>query len=320
MKLSTVISSLVGTLSLISHAEGNMKLLARERMREDRAARDRMLSGESDSGMVFSRGYVCIIKPQDFTFAIPTQKSQTSVTDFASDATVSSLNLVGSSSFQSGGIYDPADVEIVDRLGGSTSADDAAGGDRFDGPKNFQFAGQRQPKFIPQADPGFFLNGECVTTQAMGFQIMGHSCLLNLCLGGGGYNCLAIYAGSKFVFNPVTTIVDTGVAATGADGTPINPLFFGARIPTLPPSYPGTIIGGTGLFNGAVGYVDITTITGSTTAPVTSAFAIPTGGSKPEFVGDNAFLEGGGEDGYIQVGFITQKINVVTNIPLPVAP
>jgi len=58
MKLSTVISSLVGTLSLISHAEGNMKLLARERMREDRAARDRMLSGESDSGMVFSRGYV----------------------------------------------------------------------------------------------------------------------------------------------------------------------------------------------------------------------------------------------------------------------
>jgi len=291
MKLSTVISSLVGTLSLISHAEGNMKLLARERMREDRAARDRMLSGESDSGMVFSRGYVCIIKPQDFTFAIPTQKSQTSVTDFASDATVSSLNLVGSSSFQSGGIYDPADVEIVDRLKGSTdNVRDAS-------PKFSQFAGQRQPKFIPQADPGFFLNGECVTTQAMGFQIMGHSCLLNLCLGGGGYNCLAIYAGSKFVFNPIQTTINVNTVELE-----------GLRVPVLPPSYPGTIIGGTGLFNGAVGYVDITTITGRTAAPVFGTIENP------------ILLRGDDRNDYIQVGFITQKINVVTNIPLPVAP
>jgi len=291
MKLSTVISSLVGTLSLISHAEGNMKLLARERMREDRAARDRMLSGESDSGMVFSRGYVCIIKPQDFTFAIPTQTSSQARTDFAaSDGSVTSLNLVGSSSFQSGGIYDPADVEIVDRLKGSTSADNVAS------IKFSEFAGQRQPKFIPQADPGFFLNGECVTTQAMGFQIMGHSCLLNLCLGGGGYNCLAIYAGSKFVFNPIQTTINVNTVELE-----------GLRVPVLPPSYPGTIIGGTGLFNGAVGYVDITTITGRTAAPVFGNLSY------------GASL-GGGDDGYIQVGFITQKINVVTNIPLPVAP
>jgi len=248
---------------------------------------------ESDFGLVFSRGYVCIIKPQDFTFAIPTQKSQTSVTDFASDATVSSLNLVGSSSFQSGGIYDPADVEIVDRLKGSTdNVRDAS-------PKFSQFAGQRQPKFIPQADPGFFLNGECVTTQAMGFQIMGHSCLLNLCLGGGGYNCLAIYAGSKFVFNPIQTFVlfDNN-----------ENRLVGLRVPVLPPSYPGTIIGGTGLFNGAVGYVDITTITGRTAAPVFGTIENP------------ILLRGDDRNDYIQVGFITQKINVVTNIPLPVAP
>merc|ERR1711957_973110 len=103
----------------------------------------------------------------------------------------------------------------------------------------FQFAGQRQPKFIPQADPGFFLNGACVATSVMAgsfsnTQIMGHSCLLNLCLGGGGY-------------------------------------------------------------------VDITTITGSTLAPVltgkcASLFERP------------------------QAGYITQKINVVSNVPLPVAP
>jgi len=297
MKFSTVISSLFGTVSLmksINHVEGNMKLLARERMREDRAARERMLAGDSDSGMVFSRGYVCIIKPQDFTFAIPTQTSSQARTDFAaSDGSVTSLNLVGSSSFQSGGIYDPADVEIVDRLKGSTD------NVRVESINFAEFAGQRQPKFIPQADPGFFLNGECVTTQAMGFQIMGHSCLLNLCLGGGGYNCLAIYAGSKFVFNPIqTSIVPT---------SPVDGFLLGLRVPVLPPSYPGTIIGGTGLFNGAVGYVDITTITGRTAAPVIGNLS------------SGASL-GGGDDGYIQVGFITQKINVVTNIPLPVAP
>merc|ERR1711957_221454 len=122
----------------------------------------------------------------------------------------------------------------------------------------------------------------------------GHSCLLNLCLGGGGYNCLAIYAGSKFVFDPIQKPL-VGNLSRNAN----------QFVPSLPPSYPGTIIGGTGLFNGAVGYVDITTITGRTAAPV----VVPPIG-----------LAGGDDTDYIQVGFITQKINVVTNIPLPVAP
>ena len=81
----------------------------------------------------------------------------------------------------------------------------------------------------------------------------------------------------------------------------------GAIVPSLPPSYPGTIIGGTGLFVGAVGYVDVTTFTGSTLTPATS------------FVDDVSFTDDAEIRGP-QAGYITQKINVVTNIPLPVAP
>jgi len=288
MKLTIAISYLLGTLSLvnnISNVEGNAKLLAREKLREDREKRERRLAGGSDSGLVFSRGYICIIRQQDFAFAVPQQLSGDVIEG------LEDVNLLGSSIFQSGGIYDPADVQISDRVG--TSSADAAGS--FFSGFRLNFAGQRQPKFIPQADPGFFLNGECVATNIMPgtTQIMGHSCLLNLCLGGGGYNCLAIYAGSKFVFDPIELLIPGGGQSVIQ------------TVPTLPPSYPGTIIGGTGLFNGAVGYVDVTTITGSTLAP-TDVFS---------GMGDDSELFEGP-----QAGYITQKINVVSNIPLPVAP
>jgi hypothetical protein len=100
---------------------------------------------------------------------------------------LSQLKLLGSSTIQAGGIYDPADVQIVDCVGTSGADFGRVESERI------QFAGQCQPKLIPQKDPGFFFNGECVATQVTGNNIMGHSCLLNLCLGGGGYNCLAIY-------------------------------------------------------------------------------------------------------------------------------
>ena len=251
------------------------------------------LNQARDSGLVYSRGYICITRQQDFAFVVPQQ-----LVNVPTPGQLGELNLLGSSTIQSGGIYDPADVQFVDRLG-TSEADNFDDDDffisLFKNQKRGQFAGQRQPKFIPQKDPGFFFNGECVATQAAGQQILGHSCLLNLCLGGGGYNCLAIYAGSKFVFkeqilfSPTTFFVNPD---TNNEGT---------NVPSLPPSYPGTIIGGTGLFVGAVGYVDVTTITGSTLPPVSEFTEII-------------------DAQFPQAGYITQKINVVTNVPLPVAP
>merc|ERR1712166_861401 len=274
--------------STIKGVEANeLKLRAREKMRKDRA--ERQLQADN-AGLVFSRGYVCITRQQDFAFVIPQQQSIVPEDLF-------DLNLLGSSTLQSGGIYDPADVQIVDRLG--TSRADNFFGDTARG----QFAGQRQPKFIPQKDPGFFFNGECVATQVRGTLILGHSCLLNLCLGGGGYNCLAIYAGSKFVFDPLEQVLLSPSTFTDDEDSvgPENP---GSIVPSLPPSYPGTIIGRTGLFVGAVGYVDVTTITGSTLTPA-------------EVINDDV---GELKASLPQAGYITQKINVVTNVPLPVAP
>ncbi|OEU11198.1 hypothetical protein FRACYDRAFT_246311 [Fragilariopsis cylindrus CCMP1102] len=270
-----------------------LKLRAREKRRKDKAERQLQAN---DAGLVFSRGYICITRQQDFAFIIPQQKSI--VPEDLLD-----LNLLGSSTIQSGGIYDPADVQIVDRLGTSAADnfDDTAPARIFQSELRGQFAGQRQPKFIPQKDPGFFFNGECVATQVRGFLILGHSCLLNLCLGGGGYNCLAIYAGSKFVFNPLEQVLFS--PNTFKEGDILNNA--GSIVPSLPPSYPGTIIGGTGLFAGAVGYVDVTTITGSTLTPA----RVFDGDDDAEFDAD-----------FPQAGYITQKIDVVTNVPLPVAP
>ena len=269
--------------STVKGVEANeLKLRAREKMRKDKAERQLQAN---DAGLVFSRGYVCITRPQDFAFVIPQQQSIVPEDLF-------DLNLLGSSTLQSGGIYDPADVQIVDRLG--TSVADNFFGELARG----QFAGQRQPKFIPQKDPGFFFNGECVATQVRGALILGHSCLLNLCLGGGGYNCLAIYAGSKFVFNPLEQVLFSPTTFSNRGNNP------GSIAPSLPPSYPGTIIGGTGLFVGAVGYVDVTTITGGTLTPA-------------EIFDDDDFSGSVIGSDFPQAGYITQKINVVTNVPLP---
>jgi hypothetical protein len=69
------------------------------------------------------------------------------------------------------------------------------------------------------------------------FVITSHTCLLNLCLGGGGFDCIAIYAGTSFVFD---------------FGEQLNLLAAGTDLvrttPTLPPPYPATIIGGTGRY------------------------------------------------------------------------
>ncbi|OEU05784.1 hypothetical protein FRACYDRAFT_258268 [Fragilariopsis cylindrus CCMP1102] len=258
-------------------------------MRKDRAE-SRQLQAK-DSGLVYSRGYICITRQQDFAFVIPQQQSIV-----PGGERLDELNLLGSSTIQSGGIYDPADVQIVDRLGTSAADNFLSEDDEF--LKRGQFAGQRQPRFIPQKDPGFFFNGECVATRVAGPQILGHSCLFNLCLGGGGYNCMAIYAGSKFVFNPLEQVLFS--PTTFGFGEKKNE---GTIVPSLPPSYPGTIIGGTGLFAGAVGYVDVTTITGSTLTPPINA----------DFISEV-------DADYPQAGYITQKINVVSNVPLPVAP
>merc|ERR1711957_538920 len=105
---------------------------------------------------------------------------------------------------------------------------------------------------------GFFMDGGCTATDGNRIgndiqQILAHSCVFNLCLGGGGFNCLALYCGTAFKFNPLST----------------TPSQTQNNAPKLPPSYPCTIFGGTNSFLGAKGTVDISTLTGRTSPRAT---------------------------------------------------
>ena len=120
----------------------------------------------------------------------------------------------------------------------------------------YRFAGGRQPKRpIPPGDSAFFYHGQCVATSASGAPpsttspdvginilfdaetVSSHSCKLNICLGGGGFNCIAFYAGTSFVFDIGQQISLSVIGPFRIIGEP-----------SLPPPFPATIIGGTGRY------------------------------------------------------------------------
>ena len=137
----------------------------------------------------------------------------------------------------------------------------------------FRFAGGRQPKQpIPPGDSAFFYHGMCVATSSLSgdlepprpsrgrklkirerelqskeiglfinsLTVTSHSCKLNICLGGGGFNCISFYSGTSFVF-------DVGQQIGGDDRRCDDDLKAIAE-PSLPPPFPSTIIGGTGRY------------------------------------------------------------------------
>ena len=99
---------------------------------------------------------------------------------------------------------------------------------------------------------------ECVLTSlgpllpglpTLGGSETSHTCNLNLCLGGGGFDCIAIYAGTAFIFDfgVGVTLVDNVGSGDLIELTTLNTQdSFGPR--PLPPPFPATIIGGTGRY------------------------------------------------------------------------
>jgi len=227
---------------------------------------DRVLKSSSidaDDRYPYSRNYVAIIEPDNLVSLI-------------------SDGVQGSSIVEYGNVFAPADIGLVNRFDGTQESD-------IGFPKGLsdkqvarligrKFAGNLQPKSpVPPGDKAFFFHGECVALSATpssfsfleaiqfqgssevaneivdGFVQSSHTCNLNLCLGGGGFDCIAIYAGTAFTFNLGQQI---------RVGRTTDSNFIGA-IPSLPPPFPATIIGGTGSFEGIEGTVDIATICGT---------------------------------------------------------
>lgn len=117
-------------------------------------------------------------------------------------------------------------------------------------------------------------------------QISGHTCLYDMCFGGS--DCILIYSGTPFVFD--------------------------IRSGELPPGFSGFVAGGTGIFAGIGGSVDILTVTGRTSI----------GSFEPEdLIGDELVFPGDNSlpgNFNAQNGKITQKIFLTTNQLLPPVP
>ena len=102
-----------------------------------------------------------------------------------------------------------------------------------------QFAGGVQPFLNQTATPDGTIDGQCTATSVNEEEgkILAHSCFFNMCAIEADA-CINFYSGSPFVYAPALTQNQ------------------------LPPSYPGTIIGGTGVFEGIEGSVEVITVAG----------------------------------------------------------
>ncbi|OEU06634.1 hypothetical protein FRACYDRAFT_254185 [Fragilariopsis cylindrus CCMP1102] len=289
----------------------------------------------------YRRNYIAIIEPENFVTLFPNGGGIAEAFDglnpsamakgkatqkFAGDGVGgggdNARQLQGSSTIlNEGKIYDPADIAIVNKFNGVEDND--IGLDIPRNPElvlNLPFPGGRQPKQpIPPGDSAFFYHGICVATSAFndpkGFlldTVLSHSCKLNICLGGGGFNCIAIYAGTSFIFNVGQQIRSPTILGLGMDkgnnrgNNLLLPLGTEESGPSLPPPFPATIIGGTGSFEGIEGTVDIATICG-TTGPI---IGIETRRQSSTLT----------QSSTLKFGLIVQTISINANMPLPAAP
>jgi len=278
-------------------------------------ANRRYLKNIANESNTFQRSYIAVTKSEDFVVVFPNGGSFENFlleanTEHAPLNRNTQFPIQGLTTIQKGGIFGSSSIELVNIPEGVTFVNNVGG-------ENIaQFAGNRQPRFTPDEDPFFFFHGQCVVNSgilepaavftAPGFHelnvpqpvISSQSCKLNACLGGGGFNCIAIYSGTAFVFNlgngirlnnERTDPYSTGTVSTCAP-------------PPLPPPFPGTIIGGTGSFEGIEGSVTIVTIAG-TTGPL---IGVSLGTTNLKISSP--------------LGVIVQVISVKSNMPLPPGP
>jgi len=279
-----------------------------------------LTKSSSLNALIFSRTYIVVTPSNSFVTRFPNGGDFVSfLEDFdemkRNDPTFkgnSEFSLQGSSTTQKGGVFDTSSVELVNVPEGVEYFTDVTP----NGGYIAQFAGDLQPRFLPVENPFYFFHGQCVATSgilepAVKFDVPGNgdntfpqpvitsnTCRLNLCLGGGGFDCIAIYSGTAFVFNLGKGIrLNNERTSSGSSGKVVS-----FQPPPLPPPFPATIIGGTGSFEGIEGSVNIATIAGTT-------------GPLADFVIGNSKLV------FLQpIGVIVQVISVKSNMPLPPGP
>jgi len=323
-------------------------VLCKKGIMGDDIATERKLASSSSEGYNFRRNYVAIIEPKNFVTLFPNGGANTAVglADLLGSSTIQNGKIYDPADIAivnklNGVEANDITDELVTFFGSEMDALDAIGGFSFAG-------GRQPKQPIPPGDSAFFYHGECVATSTINsppplpskplpskpiqrqlgeppsapspaflaelnlflasFTVTSHTCNLNICLGGGGFNCIAFYSGTSFVFN------------VGQQISRSNPSNFNGEI-SLPPPFPSTIIGGTGSFEGIEGTVDIATICG-TTGPIIDVDV----GKKTTGKNTTRHLEAKGSDkmgpvfNQNMLGLIVQTISINSNMPLPVAP
>jgi len=338
---------------------------------------ERKLTEEGDK-LIYTRSFIAVTQAADVTTLFPNGGDveaflDDSIAKSAASSAIkrnSQFSIQGLSTTQKGAIFDFSSIEVVNDKDGVLVPDGCDGGN---GLSQYLFAGGRKLKFTPMDDQSYFFHGYCTVTSGIlepvrpGFLaltscngniisfpqpvITSQLCKLNLCLGGGGFNCIAIYSGSAYVFNfgkgiasnnnfdPSRRGLSTGKGSKGSNrgrhlssnggrggkggkGSRELNQYYGPvksggyygfdkprltfKAPPLPPPFPGTIIGGTGTFEGIEGSVTVTTIAG-TTGPIV--------GKATTFSGGDRHTEK-----VKPVGSIVQVITVKSNMPLPPGP
>jgi len=320
---------LVASLAFVVSSINTKNGMANTTPEDDKVVKQKLAEG-SDK-LLYSKTYIAITKAPDFTRLFPNGGDLVSfLDDFTTRFNLKNIfsanpqfQIQGSSTTQKGAIFASDSVELVN----------APDGEEVVGQFTIQvqFGGNRKLRFMPVDDPAYFFHGQCTATsgilepQSEEFipnvaggtlnlivvpqpVITSQSCKLNLCLGGGGFSCIAIYSGSAFVFNFGKGIVLNN-SVDFVNGAFVPSSF---EAPPLPPPFPGTIIGGTGSFEGIEGSVTITTIAG-TTGPIIESDGFSHAG------------DGGGKQllTYSKtkpIGSIVQVITVKSNMPLPTGP
>jgi len=235
-------------------------------MSEDERDVKRKLTGEDDT-LIYTKTYIAVTKAADFVRLFPNGGDIVSFfDDFITKALAAveaggptfkgnpEFSIQGSSTTQKGAVFDSSSIEVVNAPDG---VEVDVGFIKF---LQVQFSGNRKIKFTPVDDPFYFFHGHCIVNS--GFLepsteirtlagptvsipqpvITSESCKLNLCLGGGGFSCIAIYSGSSFMFN-----FGKGVALNNEGvSTALRLDLLTFEGPPLPPPFPGTIIGGKG--------------------------------------------------------------------------
>jgi hypothetical protein len=107
-----------------------------------------------------------------------------------------------------------------------------------------------------------------------------HQCIYDLCLGGKGYDCINLYAGGGFEFNPfvrINVVANLGATPNPGETLPNVVITDNNREPPLPPPFQAVIFGGTGEYRLVEGIADVITVAGRTRGDI--EFGIPQRGA-----------------------------------------